>query len=315
MSEQIPSGIVAAPNQGAAATSGQTEGGIYLPPGLAEAGPAKGGLYVPPGLERVANLPGAADDDVPTQPADELRPADFAKSSCRFCNGRGLVPKDNEELRAKEMVLCICVEKRMDRGLGPRSRHGKELVARQEAWYNENETDVHKEKDMNQRQIDEATAAAREQFKLSGDRTGYDAALDSLNAKQAELDASEVKATPEVEEPRISDAAQAVIDEYQLPLELFEGYSVVSVSVARRIAEQYTEAEEALSPEPAETDSYMLERDEEEILGETLDEVVPDEERIPYYGQDDPLDLEPVKDEPFEDEDDAADEMNDSADV
>ncbi len=265
------------PNKGAAATSGKSEGGIYLPPSAAESSPrAAGKLYVPPGLEAVRDLPGASQDEVPTPPGEQIKPSDFAKSSCRFCNGKGLTAKDNDELRAKEMVLCMCVEKRLAKGLGPRTKRGKKLAAEQQSWYNE--TNVHKEKDMwNQEQIDQAEAAAEEQLSLSKDESGYKAAMESVQAHQAELDASLVKTEQEDEAPSgpsVSDAAQRVIDEKQIPFEMYEDYSVVSVSVARRLANQMEDAEAALSPPLEPQDPVTDEAPVEALTQEDLEEAI-----------------------------------------
>ena len=131
---------------------------------------------------------------------------------------------------------------------------------------------------MDQEQIDAGIEAANAQLKATGDNAGYAAAKMHWEIKQAELDASAVKVEAEAG-PSISEAAMEVINENQLPLDLFEDYSVVSVSVARRIAEQYSAPEEQTEAEaPAEADSYMLERDEEEILGELPDDIELDDE-------------------------------------
>lgn len=106
-------------NEGPVAAKGKTDGGIYIPPGVTEYD-EKGNvaLYVPPGLEAVANLP----DKGLTPPEENYGPTDFAKSSCKFCFGHGLVIVYNEELRADEQRLCACVETRIAKGLGPRKK-------------------------------------------------------------------------------------------------------------------------------------------------------------------------------------------------
>ncbi len=119
-------------NEGPVATKGKTEGGIYIPPGVDEfkaeqpddltiesGDKMPGKLYVPPGLEAVADLP----DDGLTPPEEkQYEPRNFAKNSCKYCFGHGLVMSYNQELRADEKRLCSCVETRIAKGLGPRRK-------------------------------------------------------------------------------------------------------------------------------------------------------------------------------------------------
>lgn len=135
---------------------------------------------------------------------------------------------------------------------------------------------------MDQAQIDAGLEAAERQFKLTGDKSGRAAAVEYWNLQQESLDAAEVKVEAEAASgPSISDAAMEVIKENQLPLDLFEDYSVVSVSVARRIAESYMAVEDPPEEtEPEEADSYFLEQDEEEILGELPDDMDEDDDEI-----------------------------------
>ncbi len=136
---------------------------------------------------------------------------------------------------------------------------------------------------MNQEDINAGLEAAERQFKTTGDKAGYHAALSHYAAKQSELDAEPVKQEVEASTVRISEAAMEVIRENLLPLELFEDYSVVSVSVARRIAEQYIVPSEEPSEDPvdnpfggdspADLADALLERDDEEILGELPDDI------------------------------------------
>lgn len=96
-----------------------SKGGVFLPEGVPDIPPETGEqpVFLPPGVPE----PGQA-------PPGELEPKDFAKKDCRFCNGKGLVPTEDKELRATKEVLCPCVEKRLASGHGPRSKRGKAVV-------------------------------------------------------------------------------------------------------------------------------------------------------------------------------------------
>lgn len=99
-------------------TEKRTDKGIFLPSGteLPEAKePATEGLYLPPGTD--FEIP----EERSTPPGEpEYTAADYAKSSCKYCHGKGAVQRENLELRATEEVLCTCVESRLNSGKGPR---------------------------------------------------------------------------------------------------------------------------------------------------------------------------------------------------
>jgi len=149
---------------------------------------------------------------------------------------------------------------------------------------------------MNREEITAARETAAATFASTGDQAGYDAATKFLNEQEALLGPDPLEEllvdSQEQPEPRISAAAQKVIDENQLPAELFEGYSVVSVSVARRIAEQVQDAEGAMSPQP----ELPEEADDELVVPEDLEsqedyvtrDQTPREPDLEDYDPDDP---------------------------
>jgi hypothetical protein len=104
-------------------TEEQLESGIFLPSGVAkpaERESATDRIFLPPGvgLDKINELP----DSMAPPPEEKYGPEDFAKSSCKYCHGKGVVKRENTELRATEEVLCSCVELRLESGKGPRKR-------------------------------------------------------------------------------------------------------------------------------------------------------------------------------------------------
>jgi hypothetical protein len=93
-------------------TEEQLESGIFLPSGVAKPAERESAT------DKINELP----DSMAPPPEEKYGPEDFAKSSCKYCHGKGVVKRENTELRATEEVLCSCVELRLESGKGPRKR-------------------------------------------------------------------------------------------------------------------------------------------------------------------------------------------------
>jgi hypothetical protein len=92
-----------------------------------------GGLLLPEGVglgEALGGLPGAQRDPVPTAPKIEnIDPRDYAKPSCKWCNGQGHVGTANGAVRQ----LCQCVHKRVNSRKGPRRPRQRHITTKAEA--------------------------------------------------------------------------------------------------------------------------------------------------------------------------------------